>query len=108
MQRIRTGDQVEVIAGRDIGERGSVIAVYKKKSRVIVEGVNILKKHQKAQQAGRQQVQAQILEFEGPIHVSNVMLVCPECNERTRVGRRVRASDGFKTRYCKKCDADFD
>ncbi|MCY4024369.1 MAG: 50S ribosomal protein L24 [Anaerolineaceae bacterium] len=108
MQRIRRGDQVEVIAGRDLGERGSVISVYRKQNRVVVEGVNILKKHQKAQQAGRQQVQAQILEFEGPIHVSNVMLVCQECNERTRVGRRIRESDGFRTRYCKKCDADFD
>lgn len=108
MQRIRTGDQVEVIAGRDLGERGSVISVYLKKQRVVVEGVNILKKHQKAQQAGRQQVQAQILEFEGPIHVSNVMLVCPQCNERTRVGSRIRESDSFKTRYCKKCDSDFD
>ncbi len=108
MQRIKKGDLVEVIAGRDIGERGTVIAVYKKQNRVVVEGVNILKKHQKAQQAGRQQVQAQILEFEGPIHVSNVMLVCPESNERTRVGFRVRESDGKKVRYSKKSGADID
>lgn len=108
MQRIKKGDLVEVIAGRDIGERGTVIAVYNKENRVVVEGVNILKKHQKAQQAGRQQVQAQILEFEGPIHVSNVMLVCPESNERTRVGFRVRESDGFKVRYSKKSGADID
>jgi len=108
MQRIRTGDQVEVIAGKELGERGNVVAVYKKQNRVVVEGLNILKKHQKARQAGRQQVPAQILEFEGPIHVSNVMLVCPSCDARTRVGRRLRAADGHKTRYCKKCDADFD
>jgi len=108
MQRIRKGDQVEVIAGKDRGERGTVIAVYRKKNRVVVEGVNILKKHQKAQQAGRQQVQAQILEFEGPIHVSNVMLVCPESGERTRVGRRFRESDGVWTRYSKKSGADID
>ncbi len=107
MQRIKTGDQVEVIAGKDLGERGSVITVYKKENRVVVEGVNVLKKHQKAQQAGRQQVQAQILEFEGPIHLSNVMLVCPSCDEATRVGFRFK-DDGFKTRYCKKCDADTD
>jgi large subunit ribosomal protein L24 len=107
MQRIKEGDQVEVIAGKDLGERGSVVAIYKKENRVVVEGVNILKKHQKAQQAGRQQVQAQILEFEGPIHLSNVMLVCPSCHERTRVGFRYN-EDGRKTRFCKRCDADVD
>jgi large subunit ribosomal protein L24 len=107
MQRIKQGDQVEVIAGKDVGERGTVEAIYKKDNRVVVAGVNVLKKHQKAQQAGRQQVQAQILEFEGPIHLSNVMLVCPACNACTRVGFRYR-EDGFKTRYCKKCDADID
>lgn len=106
MQRIKTGDEVEVIAGKDVGDRGSVISVLKKENRVVVEGVNILKKHQKAQQAGRQQVQAQIIEFEGPIHLSNVMLVCPACDEATRVGFR-SADDGTKTRYCKKCDADI-
>lgn len=107
MQRIKKGDQVEVIAGKDVGERGSVITVLNKENRVIVEGVNILKKHQKAQQAGRQQVQAQILEFEGPIHLSNVMLVCPSCGEATRVGFR-HSDDNRKTRFCKKCDADVD
>src|SRR5690606_8933859 len=101
MQRIKKGDQVEVIAGKDVGERGSVITVLNKENRVIVEGVNILKKHQKAQQAGRQQVQAQILEFEGPIHLSNVMLVCPSCGEATRVGFRY-SDDNRKTRFCKK------
>lgn len=107
MQRIRKDDQVEVIAGKDLGERGSVVSILTKKSRVVVEGVNMLKKHQKAQQAGRQQVQAQILEFEGPIDLSNVMLVCPSCEERTRVGFRLR-DDDYKTRFCKKCDADID
>lgn len=107
MQRIKRGDEVEVIAGKDLGERGNVVAVYTKDSRVAVEGVNILKKHQKAQQAGRQQVQAQILEFEGPIHVSNVMLVCPSCDKAVRVGFRFK-DDGQKTRFCKQCDADID
>jgi large subunit ribosomal protein L24 len=106
MQRIKKGDQVEVIAGKDIGERGEVVSVLNKENRVIVEGINILKKHQKAQQAGRQQVQAQILEFEGPIHLSNVMLVCPACDERVRVGFRFD-DDGRKVRFCKKCDADI-
>lgn len=107
MQRIKQGDTVEVIAGKDLGERGKVVAVHKKDNRVVVEGVNILKKHQKARQAGRQQVQAQIVEFEGAIHLSNVMLVCTQCGKATRVGYRVR-DDGFKTRVCRKCGADID
>lgn len=107
MQRIQKGDTVEVVAGKDIGERGEVSSVLIKENRVVVEGVNILKKHQKAQQAGRQQVQAQILEFEGAIHLSNVMLVCPSCDQATRVGYRFK-DDGFKTRFCKKCNSDID
>jgi large subunit ribosomal protein L24 len=107
MQRIKKGDTVEVIAGKDLGERGEVVTVLPKNNRVIVEGVNNLKKHQKARQAGNQQIPAQILEFDGPIHLSNVMLVCPECNEITRVGFRVREEDGFKVRVCKKCDAEI-
>lgn len=107
MQRIKQGDTVEVIAGKDLGERGKVVAVHNKDNRVVVEGVNILKKHQKARQAGRQQVQAQIIEFEGAIHLSNVMLVCTQCGKATRVGYRVR-DDGFKTRVCRKCGADID
>ncbi|MAS37642.1 MAG: 50S ribosomal protein L24 [Anaerolineaceae bacterium] len=107
MQRIQKGDTVEVVAGKDIGERGEVTSVLVKENRVVVEGVNILKKHQKAQQAGRQQVQAQIVEFEGPIHLSNVMLVCPSCDKASRIGYRYK-DDGFKTRFCKKCNSDID
>ena len=106
MQRIKQGDTVEVIAGKDLGERGSVVSVLVKQNRVIVEGVNLLKKHQKARQAGNQQVQAQILEFNGPIHLSNVMLVCPSCDKATRVGFRY-TEEGRKVRYCKKCDSDI-
>ena len=77
MQRIKKGDTVEVIAGKDLGERGEVLAVLPKEDRVVVQGVNILKRHRKARQSGNQQIPAQIVEFEGPIHLSNVMLVCP-------------------------------
>jgi large subunit ribosomal protein L24 len=105
MQRIKRGDTVEVIAGKDIGDRGEVISVLRKENRVIVSGVNRLKKHQKAQQAGNRQVPAQILEFDAPLHLSNVMLVCPACDQKTRVG--YRSTDGEKARYCKKCDAEI-
>lgn len=108
MQRIKKGDTVEVIAGKDIGERGEVISVLKKDNRVIVSGVNILKRHQRARQLPNgQQIPAQIVEFDAPIHLSNVMVVCESCGQRTRVGFRT-TDDGYKTRYCKKCDENID
>ncbi len=107
MQRIKKGDTVEVIAGKDLGERGEVLTVLPKEDRVVVQGVNALKRHRKARQAGSQQIPAQIVEFEGPIHLSNVLLVCPSCNKKTRVGFRVR-DDGYKVRVCKQCDSDIE
>lgn len=107
MQRIKKGDTVEIIAGKDLGERGEVQTVLPKKDRVVVGGVNIAKKHQKARQAGTRQVPAQIVEFEAPLHLSNVMLVCPSCDKKTRVGFRVR-EDGYKVRVCKKCSAEIE
>lgn len=100
MQRIKTGDTVEIIAGKDIGERGEVIRVIPKENRVVVQGVNIMKKHEKARQVGNQQIPAQIVEFDAPLHISNVMLVCPETGNKTRVGFRIR-EDGKKVRVCK-------
>lgn len=107
MQRIKKGDTVEVIAGKDLGERGKVVTLMLKKNRVVVEGVNTLKKHEKARQMGNQQIPAQIVEFDSPIHLSNVMLVCASCNQKTRISYRVR-EDGYKVRYCKKCNADME
>jgi large subunit ribosomal protein L24 len=107
MQRIKQGDTVEVIAGKDIGERGEVIQVINKNYRVVVNGVNRLKRHEKARQAGARQVPAQIVEFNAPIHLSNVMLVCPSCGQRSRVGFRLKDT-GAKVRFCKKCNADID
>lgn len=106
MQRIKKGDTVEVIAGRDLGDRGEVITVLPKRSRVIVSGVNTQKKHYKARQVGNQQIPAQIADIDAPIHVSNVMLICPACEQRTRVGFVVH-EDGSKERVCKKCKATF-
>jgi len=108
MQRVKQGDTVEVIAGKDKGLRGEVISVLPKENRVIVNGINIVKRHQKARPApGGTQVPAQILEFEAPLNLSNVMVVCDSCDEMTRVGYRVTDA-GMKTRYCKKCDSDIE
>jgi large subunit ribosomal protein L24 len=107
MQRIKKGDTVEIIAGKDLGERGEVKAVYPKENRVLVDGINKVKRHQKARQQGNQQIPAQILEKEAPLDMSNVMLVCPSCSKRTRVGYRLR-EDGMKVRVCKKCNSDIE
>lgn len=107
MQRIKKGDTVEVIAGKDVGTRGEVLRVIPKQERVVVSQVNIARKHQRAVQAGRQQVTPGIIEFEAPLHLSNVMLVCTQCSERTRVGFRVN-EDGRKVRVCRKCGEDID
>jgi large subunit ribosomal protein L24 len=106
MQRIKRGDTVEVIAGKDQGLRGEVLRVLPKDEGVVVERVNIVKKHQKPMQAGRGQIQPGIIEFEAPIHLSNVMLVCPQCEKATRVGFRVD-EDGTKVRVCRACGNDI-
>jgi large subunit ribosomal protein L24 len=100
--RIKVNDEVEVIAGNDKGERGAVLRVIPGKDRVVVNGINMVKKHQKPQQTGgRSQTQGGIIEFEAPLDVSNVMLVCPHTGELTRVGIR-RDDNGRRVRYSKK------
>jgi large subunit ribosomal protein L24 len=104
--RIRKDDTVEIISGNDRGARGRVLRAIPKDRRVVVESVNIRKKHQSAMQAGRGQVQAGIIQFEAPINISNVMLICPNCGARTRVG--LRRENGEVVRVCKKCGEDID
>ena len=101
MNRIKKGDTVEVISGDGRGLRGKVQQVNPRREQVVVSGVNVVKKHQRPMRAGRREVQPGIIEFEAPIHSSNVMLVCPACNERTRVG--FTQEGGRKVRVCKKC-----
>ena len=108
MRRIREGDTVEVISGDDREVRGTVHRLIPKKDRVVVSGVKLVKKHQRPMPTGgRMQTQAGIIEFEAPIHLSNVMLVCPQCDQRTKVAFQ-RVEDGGKVRVCKKCDAIID
>ena len=106
--KIRKGDTVEVISGRkaDRGERGEVIKVYREKRRVAVQGINIRKKHQGQIQSQGRTMSPGIIEFEGPVHISNVMLVCPSCGKATRVG--ISREDGERHRVCKRCDALID
>ena len=99
MKKIRTGDEVLVTSGRNKGQRGLVRMNLIERDRIVIEGVNIVKKHIKRGRAR----QAGIVEVEAPLHVSNVRLICPNCSESTRVGIRVNA-DGKNERYCKKCE----
>ena len=106
--KIRKGDTVEIISGRleDKGKRGEVINVMLEDRRVVVQGVNIRTKHQKQVQAGNRQMNPGRVQFEGPIDISNVMLVGPKCNEATRVG--VQRDDEGAHRVCKNCEATID
>lgn len=99
MRKIRTGDTVLVVSGRNKGQQGKVRRNVIERDRIVVEGVNIVKKHIKRGRAR----QAGIVEVEAAFHVSNVMLICPKCKEPTRVGIRT-GDDGKNARYCKKCD----
>ncbi len=99
MRKIRRGDEVLVTAGRNKGPRGRVRVNLIDRDRIVIEGVNIVKKHIKRGRAR----QAGIVEVEAPLHVSNVRLICPNCSEPTRVGVRTGA-EGKNERYCKKCD----
>ena len=107
MQKIKKGDTVEVVAGKDIGRQGEVLSVLVKEERVIVQAVNLVKKHQKPRQSGRSQQAQGIVEFEAPLNVSNVMLICKQCNQKTRVGFHVN-EEGKKVRQCKKCGQDIE
>ena len=105
--RIKVNDTVEVISGNFKGVRGTVQRVYPRKQMVVVSGVNIIKKHQKPKPTGgRSRAQGGIIEFEAPIHVSNVMLV-ESGGEKTRVGVR-RDDDNHVVRFSKKSGAQLD
>jgi large subunit ribosomal protein L24 len=104
--KIRVGDTVEVIQGEERGMRGTVRVAHPRKNKIIIEGVNIVIKHQRAIPAGRQQTPGGRIELEAPVDVSNVMLVCPSCQEPTRV--RYEVTDEGKVRACKRCQAQID
>ena len=104
--RLRTDDEVMVIAGNDKGKTGKVIRVDPKKERVYVEGLNIVKRHQRPT-AGRPNAPVGVIEMEGPIHVSNVALVHPRDHNPTRVGVR-RTDQGGRMRVTKRSGTEID
>ncbi|MFO7712360.1 MAG: 50S ribosomal protein L24 [Dehalococcoidia bacterium] len=102
--KIRRNDTVVITPGKDKGKSGKVRRVFPDKNRVVVEGLNMIKRHSRARRATRQ---AGIIELEAPLHASNVMLLCAKCERRTRVGSRSLA-DGKRVRICISCQEVID
>ena len=102
---IRKNDNVVVTTGKDRGKRGRVLKVLPDKNRLVVEGVNFIKRHTKANP--QRNVKGGVVEREAPLHASNVQIVCPECGKMTRIGRKV-LGDGRKVRICRKCEGVVD
>ncbi len=101
--KIRKGDRVVVLQGKDRGKEGTVTFAYPSEGRVIVDGANMAKKHQKPTRSTQQ---GGIIDKEMPMSASNVAIICPACGQRTRVGHRFEP-DGTKVRICRKCEADL-
>jgi large subunit ribosomal protein L24 len=102
---IRRNDNVVVITGKDRGKRGRVLKVVPSTNRLVVEGVNFIKRHTKPNP--QRQVKGGVVEREAALHASNVQLVCPECGKPTRLGRKI-LGDGRKVRICRKCEGVVD
>jgi large subunit ribosomal protein L24 len=102
---VRKNDNVLVITGKHRGRRGRVLKVLPDKNRLVVEGVNVIKRHTKPNP--NRNIKGGIVEREAPVHASNVQLVCPECGAQTRIGHKV-LGDGRKVRICRKCEGVVD
>ena len=102
---IRKNDTVLVTTGKDRGKKGRVLRLVPEKNRLIVEGVNLIKRHTRPNPA--KNIKGGVVQREASLHASNVQLVCPECGAHTRVGHKV-LEDGRKVRICRKCDGVVD
>lgn len=96
--KVKKGDTVLIISGKDRGRRGKILKAFPKQERVVVEGMNLRKKHIKARRGGEK---GQIIEFSAPIHVSNVKCICSKCGKPSRMG--YKTTENKKYRVCKKC-----
>jgi large subunit ribosomal protein L24 len=107
---VKTGDEVLVITGKDKGKRGKIKQALPSENRVVVEGLNMIKRHMKQRGPGKP---SGIIEMEAPIQVSNVMLICPKCGRASRTGHRFLDETDHKgrqrkVRFCKACDGNVD
>ncbi len=105
MLHVRKNDQVKVLAGKDQGKTGRVLRVFPQRNRAIVENVNTIRRHTRPNP--QKNIQGGVVEREGSIHVSNLQVICPECDQPVRVGIQF-LSDGKKVRVCKACDGTID
>ncbi|MDP3784846.1 MAG: 50S ribosomal protein L24 [bacterium] len=101
--RIKKSDQIFVISGKDRGREGKILKVYSKEGKVLVEGVNLRKRHKKASRAGEK---GSIMQLAAPLDASKVMPKCPHCQKAARVGFKI-AGSGSKLRFCRKCKGEF-
>ena len=101
--KLKKGDRVRVIAGKDVGREGEITRAYPESDRVIVDGVNVAKRHTRAT---GQTMQGGIIDKDMPLHVSNVALICSSCESTSRIGYRFEG-DGTKVRVCRKCGKDL-
>ena len=115
--KIKKGDTVQVLAGKDRGKQGRVIEARPSEGRVVVENLNLVKRHRKpapirdvSRMGGAQMTPGGIFDKASPIEISNVMLVCPTCNQATRVGINVKELKGetLRVRFCKRCNQEID
>jgi large subunit ribosomal protein L24 len=100
--KIKKGDTVLITSGKDRGRKGKVLEASPKESRILVEGINLRKKHQRPKKSGEK---GQIVEMPGPIHISDIKLICPKCGKATKVGYKVFNKN--KVRVCKKCGQEI-
>ena len=100
--KIKKGDTVLIISGKNRGKRGKVLQVFPREGRVVVEGVNLRKKHIRPRRAGEK---GQIVEMPAPLHVSNIKIICSKCRKATRIGYKI--VDKKKFRICKKCGQEI-
>ena len=100
--KVKKGDQVKIISGNDKNKQGKILSVFPDEDSVVVEGMNIKKKHVRPKQQGKK---GELVRMSAPLKVSRIMLVCPKCGKATRVG--LKRVDGQKYRVCKKCQAEF-
>jgi large subunit ribosomal protein L24 len=103
--QIRKGDNVKVMAGPDAGKTGRVLSINPTKNTLLVEHAHIIKRHTRPNP--QKNIKGGIVEKEGPIHVSNVLIVCSSCGKHTRIGHQV-LPDGSKSRVCKRCNTTLD
>lgn len=104
MTRIKVGDEVVVISGKDTGKKGKVVKKLPKEDRIMIEGINLVKRHVKPTRRGQA---SGIVEGEAPIHASKVALICSRCGKRTRIGMKTLREEG-QLRFCKKCGEVID